>query len=332
MKRTNMRHLRITFLIAFLLPFEIQANAVFSCLNLFKKSRIESFKEAIEMKDSELKKDIDNLKEKIMKWPIDYKSRERIIIQIASSEIFARKMASISKQFESDDFSSEQKALIVFSTLRSWESYFAARKVPVEKIKVDISAKPNVRVGDSIYDLQAKFDVISRKTANLTDGSYAGEIEVALATGKIPKARLTIAKNDSVSVGEPMNGEKVFAVGFDGALNFQGKNSSTDRSRIYAVILPKGFLQKLAVMDSRGDMTRDVFFSVYGASGKAFYIKFEKATAIDGQVHVHMGRDWAHFLLDHKIVRPDDIINEHIIQLVELDKHGNIIRMASNEI
>jgi hypothetical protein len=164
---------------------------------------------------------------------------------------------------------------------------------------LDEDLPPLPEIGAAIEDVEQDFDVLARKSARPPKGAIFETDMAQLPTQKgIPIDRARVDVDDQMptaTVNDAPPTEKVMAIGFQGAIDFEGELSAGKPTpiRVYGALFPKGLISKWGVdMKDQNSPNLKTFkqHSNGGDKNKLFSIRYEKSTAKTGQVHLH--DDW----------------------------------------
>lgn len=204
--------------------------------------------------------------------------------------------------------------------------------------------------GCTIFDLMNICDVWARRTGAANDASVVGVHEVDGAF--IPDVRgitevRIVPKKGSAGykfIGGGGMGEKVFAFGCGGALDFRSTFQKREE-RFYAVLLPPGFTfglgEDVRKKGISGASAREPSFGDFRAHtfrdplqgnpstnvpidpGHLFCIRAEESTA-DGQITIHFG--FRQMRINGRMMSMVDFIRAFVIGVVEFDRNGLILQ------
>lgn len=193
----------------------------------------------------------------------------------------------------------------------------------------------NVRPGASMAEIEKHFDTIARKASAPKNTGEVHEVDTAFSSGGIATRHIHVAKNGHIDVpGE--SGEKVFAVGHVGAINFMGKRSNEGGERFYALIYPKGFVRnygadlKEANHVTTGTATGEKFKKIAEEKGKVFVVRKESTNSTTGgQVHLHTSDEFKYLNIDGEVISQIGWMQKNAIGVVEFDHSGRVLMVRS---
>jgi hypothetical protein len=311
--------------------------AKFVCRELFVKEIssvprvvVTSLEQSYQNLQRDFLTEVITIKNDIKNWPIEERQRKILLTQIDKSDRFARKVIAFANYLKATDLYSNPSLLSarLQALINSWAYFFGRQRLAmVEGSKLSGNQKHTPMLGQSIEVFRQNYDIIVRKISEPLDPNQISEVDIALGTGRIPDRRAVVTNSGEIKFSDPLETEKVFSIGFEGARRFNGSMANGGGTvRYYAVLLPKEFLKNYSVKYTTINPRRDSFYEEQALNGIVFYIKFEKSTSVDGQVHLQMGRTWENYVLRNKIVRPHEFLNDHIHFIVELDAAGSVIQ------
>ena len=197
-------------------------------------------------------------------------------------------------------------------------------------------------VGESMVDIEGRFDVLARKTSSSTRRPGAiQEVDLALLDENKGFADFkgSIGPEGKVSVAEGQS-ERVYSVGHKGALEFQGGLSNQGGERAYGVLYPKGWVERygddMRKMGPSGGTAREPNATEFASGSfqeggknipinqeKAFLIRAEESTSELGQVSMHFDRAMMEFHGEQMSML--DFLRKSAIGVVEFDLSGNVV-------
>ncbi|MCD1258375.1 hypothetical protein B5M42_005910 [Paenibacillus athensensis] len=205
--------------------------------------------------------------------------------------------------------------------------------------------------GIHMTEVENQYDVLARKSGSPEkDGSLipgaVHEVDLAFLNGMrgIPDYRATLTDKEPQIGGGDGGGEKVYALGHTGAINFEGELSNRGGARLYGVMFPKGFMDKYGLdLRTQGisgksaqtpvdqDFAQGYMYDdkeqthrVDIPSTKAFAIRAEDNTP-DGQAHIHFGR--SNMKVHGKKMSQLDFMRSFVTGVVEFNMQGFVINI-----
>jgi hypothetical protein len=223
---------------------------------------------------------------------------------------------------------------------------------PIESTAVVGRAKPAeltfIRLGTQMSAVEGLFDVLARRTGANKDPSIKHVHEVDLAFVQVFRGVTEAYANPRPEAKELAFqggggvGEKVFAVGHRGAVDFRNDVEKTEE-RFYALIMPKGFIETFGMdLRTRGsggasarepneaEFARHTMPPMNGdpeiaiPADKLFFIRAETSTPL-GQVDIHFG--WRDMLVRGEKINHADLFRRYVLAVVEFTKSGDIIKI-----
>lgn len=215
-------------------------------------------------------------------------------------------------------------------------------EVPVIRVRTRppvASRELNIREFSTMNELESNFDVLARKAAAPTEegSSVIHEVDSAFIAQGISQNYLAISQTGDLAIRSSTLGEKVFSVGHEGALNFQGVLSNTQGRRYYGLIFDRGFVSQNGA-DLRGysgaaqnNPNAQIFNERHSADGRVFTIRAENATREQGQVHIQNRGGYTRMEINGEVISQMDWMNRQVRGIVEFDVNGNILRIIEVE-
>ncbi len=216
-----------------------------------------------------------------------------------------------------------------------------ARAIPVQNSWSGAKTKDlaAVRVGRNMGEIEQEFDVLARKASDSgitkQKGTMIHEVDAAFAAPGGIIDRSVLVGSQGIQVSNFSGGEKVFAVGHQGAVQFQGKLSTRGGERYYAILYPKGFvkafgedLRTVGVGGISGKTPPAATFAQeYAPRGHAFVVRAENSTRDQGQVHVQFGYQWDRMNINGETMSQTEFMRKQAIGIVEFDVDGKILQI-----
>ncbi len=232
-----------------------------------------------------------------------------------------------------DNFLKSNLAKLEAEVAKTTSIKITTQKLPATREAVDHSL--TVRPGASMADIEKHFDTIARKASAPKNTGDVHEVDTAFSSGGIATRHIHVSKNGHIDVpGE--SGEKVFAVGHTGAINFMGKKSNEGGERYYALIYPKGFVRNYgadlneANHITTGTATGDKFKQIAQERGKVFVIRKESTNSTTGgQVHLHTSDEFKYLNVDGEVISQIGWMQKNAIGVVEFDHSGRVLMVRS---
>jgi len=205
--------------------------------------------------------------------------------------------------------------------------------------------------GIHMSEIESKYDVLARKSgAPEKDGELipgaVHEVDLAFLDGMrgIADYRVTLTEEEPVLGGGDGGGEKVYALGHTGAINFEGALSNRGGERLYGVLFPPGFMDRYGLdLRTKGisgksaqtpvdqDFAQGYMYDdkekthrVEIPSTKAFAIRAEDNTP-DGQAHIHFSR--SNMNIHGKKMSQLEFMRLFVIGVVEFNMQGFVINI-----
>lgn len=314
------------------------------CLNLFdqmSKSQdrsvlLERIREAYSLSVLDIERERQSLYSRLKYIIPDSSLRRSIREYVDASTDFNLKIIRVLKISEEQGLALPQIARNIQSVMKSWWSFFSSQKIVIDSRLSDqqqdrVVFNQVVSRGAHVSVIEEEFDVIVRKVSSPLDDAQLNEVDVALALLRVPNRRATLSRRGRIQFTDEIGAEKVFAVGFSGAKGFQGRHANqSSLVRYYAIVLPKGFLDKYAYELKMNPM-RDYVLNRNIDEGKVFYLRRESSTQDRGQLHVQMGREWANAVFQGRILKQNQIIDFHLLAVLELSEQGEVIHLEKGQ-
>lgn len=182
--------------------------------------------------------------------------------------------------------------------------------------------------------LEERFDVLTRKRTPSRNKNGLHEVDEAFFAKGIPEEKMIITKNHGLSIEKSSSGDRVFAIGHKGAIDFQGGYSVGAGERYYGVVYKKRFIKHYGDdLRIAGDAGKSLhtpsatnFAQTSATKNKTFVIRSENSTRTQGQVHVQFKEGYDMMDIDGNLTTQKDWLNKHVQGVVEFDKDGKIIR------
>jgi hypothetical protein len=243
-------------------------------------------------------------------------------------------------------------ASLEFRSTKPIRVQYEEAELDEEDLDEDPGILSKLHLGMHISAIEASFDVLARRTGANKDPDIEHVHEVDLAfisafsgiTEAYANPKPTADKLSFQGGGGV--GEKVFAVGHEGAVGFREDVAKTEE-RFYALIMPKGFIsalgQNLMKSGGKGASAREPNeqeFSTHKmpalngdpeidiALDKMFFIRGEKSTAESGQVDIHFG--WRGMIVNDEATSHANFFRQHVLGVIEFTRGGLIIRFKPN--
>lgn len=203
--------------------------------------------------------------------------------------------------------------------------------------------------GATIHDLMKCCDVWSRRSGAANDVSVVGvhEVDGAFVSSVcgITEVRIVPVEGGGFKfIGGGGMGEKVFAFGCNGALNFRS-DFKKNEERFYAILLPQGFTfhfgHDIRCLGVIGASAREPSFKEFRACSfldpaqgskqttvsvprnKVFFIRSEESTA-EGQMTIHFG--FRQMKINGELISMVDFLRRHVLGVVEFDRSGAVLQ------
>jgi|GEM_PF-1933857 len=206
--------------------------------------------------------------------------------------------------------------------------------------------------GIHMSEIESKYDVLARKSgAPEKEGALipgaVHEVDLAFLDGMrgIPNYRVTLKEEEKPELGGgDGGGEKVYALGHTGAINFEGALSNRGGERLYGVLFPSGFMERYGLdLRTKGisgksaqtpvdqDFAQGYMYDdkekthrVEIPSTKAFAIRAEDNTP-DGQAHIHFSR--SNMNIHGEKMSQLEFMRLFVIGVVEFNMQGFVINI-----
>lgn len=179
-----------------------------------------------------------------------------------------------------------------------------------------------IRPGMSMLEVEAQFDALARRASAPTDPVAVHEVDAAIALRGIPDQYLI--DNGELTSGPRTPRDRVYSVGYRGAVNFSGALSSRGGERFYAVLYPRGFVDRYG---ARAPAARTPGFAEFrdqfADHGLAFPVRSE-AQRTSGQAHISTSNGWR-IEIDGQVVTLLEFMRDSALGVVEFDVRGNVI-------
>jgi hypothetical protein len=171
----------------------------------------------------------------------------------------------------------------------------------------------------TMNQLEGAVDVLARRASE--EPGYVHEADLAFTGMKgILDRRVAVDSHGDVAVNETLINEKVYSVGYRGAVDFKGSLSNRGGERFYAVLYPKGFVDTYGRLISE-NTSRTRENESDGDGTKAFQVKIEK-----GRKQIHLRPSWRNIILGPNRMSHTSFFRENAIGVVEFDRSGKILR------
>jgi hypothetical protein len=201
----------------------------------------------------------------------------------------------------------------------------------------------------NLENLDAEFDLLTRQTlrARRGDSGFVLETDLAMQPEMMGfPDRMIQVTDGKLDFLFSFAGEKVFAVGPEGALSFKRhqlrsfstRDNAHEIIKFFGVLMPKGFV-KYHGFDSLQLKSRDVYSlsqalrEVPSGAGsgpeKIFMINHENSTRDRGQVHIPFSRRVK--LPSGEIMTLIEYMRRHALGVIEFDQAGRILRVQWKE-
>lgn len=204
---------------------------------------------------------------------------------------------------------------------------------------------------ETMKDVEERYDVLGRKSSAPPVEAPGAIHEADLAFLEhmrgFPDIRATLNAQQQPTISEDPSGEKVYAVGSTGAINFGGVNSNVGGERCYGVLFPKGWVAKYGQElrnHDRSASAREPNVNEFAAhkytdrghysgqatevnlgADKAFAIRGEKATSQEGQVDIHY--NFSNMTINGRQTSLIDFCRQSALGVVEFDLQGKVLHV-----
>ncbi len=211
--------------------------------------------------------------------------------------------------------------------------------IVVHPTPLDLTGKrlslESIGAGDDVNRIEPDFDLLCRRTGSGTQDGTVMEVDGAFSARGFAAWMISVAPNGAFQLPRNQIGEKVFAIGHRGAVDFAGKLSNQGGARFYCVVYASGFIQNFGIDIGNAPTPSDeTFGQKYAPRGKMFVIRHEKSTAALGQVHTQNKGGW----LNMEVVSPDgssvrtthfDFFRSYALGMFEFDEHEAVTEVRA---
>jgi hypothetical protein len=205
--------------------------------------------------------------------------------------------------------------------------------------ETEVENEEDIEEHDTIENIGSKFDILTRKASKSTRRHGAvHEVDLALMPRfkGIVDLKVGINNDGSIQVQSGQK-ERVFAIGYQGALDFDGSLSNLGGARFYGILFSKGWVRAFSQdmrtakegktarepssEDFKSGSYQDEDVSINIDNDKAFLIRSEDSTQEEGQITLHFDRN--EILIGN--VSMIQFLRNSALGVVEFDTEGGII-------